>query len=521
MEGKTFKQRYQLKEKLGSGRLGDVYLADDLQVGRQVAVKTLYSQVVSDAAYIEKLEAELKVASALDQPNIVKTIDWGREDDLYFVVTDFVDGRSLKDFLATGGKLPADRAAKIASDTCRALALAHSRGLVHGGLSTNNIFIDEIGEVKVMDIGMAWTASGRGTPQYIAPEQAQRLAVDARTDIYSLGIVLYEMLTGKVPFDDPDSQVVLREQISEEPVAPAVIDPSIPAALNAIVMEALAKDPAARFQSAQEMHDALVRFREALAPAPAAAPAAAAAAPRAEKKGTPAWVWWMLGILGILVVAGIVLAIVLTGGGGEETVAVPNVVGLTEDEARQALDDAGLKMQKEDSYITSENQPTGVVVSQDPAQGSSANKGGSVTVDISTELRMPNVVGLSQSEAESTLKRQEISTIQISNTPVLDPAKVGTVVEQTPAGGTLISPGTSVSLQIGEESEAVLVPNVVGLEQNEAETKLKDADLKVKVEEQQSSVVQPGIVISQNPSVGQQVEKGTEVTIVVAVAPPT
>ncbi len=520
MEGKTFKQRYQLKEKLGSGRLGDVYLADDTQVGLQVAVKILYSQVASDAAYIGKLEAELKVAAGLDQPNTVKTIDWGWEDGLYFVVTDYVDGRSLKDFLVTGGKLPADRAAKVASDTCRALALAHSRGLVHGGLSSHNIFIDEIGEVKVMDIGMAWTASGRGTPQYIAPEQAQRLAVDARTDIYSLGIILYEMLTGKVPFDDPDSQVVLRKQVGEEPVAPAVIDPSIPATLNAIVMEALAKDPVARFQSAQEMHDTLVRFREALAPAPAPVPAAAAAAPPSAKKGTPAWVWWMLGVLGILIVAGIILAVVFTGG-GEESVAVPNVVGMTEDEARQALDDAGLKMQKEDSYITNENQPTGVVVSQDPAQGATANKDDTVTVEVSIELRMPNVIGLSQSEAESTLKKQDVSTIQVSNTPVLDPVKVGTVVEQTPAGGTLITPGTSVSLKIGEETESVLVPNVVGMEQEEAETTLKDADLEVKVEEQQSNVVQPGLVISQNPAVGQQVEKGTEVTIVVAVVPPT
>lgn len=511
MEGKIFKQRYQLREKLGSGRLADVYMADDQQIGRVVAVKILYSEVASDPAYTEKLEAELKVAVGLDQPNIVKTLDWGREDDLYFVVTDYVEGRSLKDFLRTGGKLPADRAAKIASDVCRALALAHSRGLVHGGISTHNIFIDEIGEVKVMDIGMAWTASGRGTPQYTAPEQVQRLAVDARTDVYSVGIVLYEMLTGKVPFDDPDGQKVASMQVNDEPVAPAVIDPSIPAALNALTLEALAKDPALRFQSAQEMHDALVRFREGLVPA--AAPAAA----REEKKSTPAWVWWTFGIVGILIIVGIILAIVLTG--GEEAVTVPNIVGLTESEAVQALDEVGLKLEKEDSYITSENQPTGVVANQDPAQGATLNKGDKVTAEITAELRMPNVIGLSQSEAESTLKKQQISTIQVSNTPVTDPAKVGTVVEQTPAGGSLISPGSSVSLQIGEETTMVPVPNVVGLEQSEAETKLKDADLKVKVEEQTSSVVQPGLVISQNPTMGQQVESGSEVIIVVSKAP--
>ena len=523
MEGKIFKQRYQLREKLGSGRLADVYLADDRQMGRVVAVKVLYSKVASDPAYIQKLEAELKVAADLDQPNIVRPFDWGSEDGLYFVVTDYVEGRSLEDFLRTGGKLPADRSAKIAADVCRALALAHSRGLIHGGISTHNIFIDEIGEVKVMDIGMAWTASGRGTPQYVAPEQVQRLAVDARTDVYSLGIVLYEMLTGKVPFDDPDGQKVVNMQVNDEPVAPAVIDPSIPATLNALILEALAKDPALRFQSVQEMHDALVRFREGLAPTAApAAPAAAAAAPasRREERKTPAWVWWAFGILGVLIIAGIILAIVFTGG-EEEAVTVPNIVGLTESEAGQALDEAGLKLEKEDSYITSEDQPTGVVVSQDPAQGATLNKGDKVTAQISAELRMPNVIGMSQSEAESTLKKQQISTIQVSNTPVSDTTKVGKVVDQSPAGGSLISPGTSVSLEIGEEAETVAVPNVVGLEQDEAEDTIKDADLVPKVEEQASSAVQPGYVISQNPTVGQQVEKGSEVIIVVAVEPPT
>jgi serine/threonine-protein kinase len=510
MEGKVFKQRYQLKQKMGSGRLADTYVADDLQLNKQVAVKVVYEQIASNPSYIQKLEAELKVAAELDHPNITKTYDWGREDDLYFVITEFVEGRSLKSVLSTDGKLPPQRAARVASDVCGALELAHSRSLIHGGISTHNIFISEIGQVKLMDVGMAWTATGRGTPQYISPEQAQGLAVDARSDIYSLGIVLYDLLTGKVPFDDPNAETVISRQINEEPVAPSVIDPAIPANLNALVLKALAKDPALRFQSASEMKAALSRFLEGLAAAPAAAPAPE------EKKSSLAWLWITLGVIGVLAIVGVILAIVFTGGDG--TIEVPDIVGMSESQAQQALDNAGLKMETEEEYVTSPSQQVGVVVDQDPAAGDKVDEGDTVKATISAELDMPNVLGMTQSEAEDALDEAGLKSITINETPVTEPNMVGKVTAQNPQAGTPVTEDTRVTLEIGKESELTNVPNVVGLDQSDAESALKDAGLEVKVEEQQSPAVPEGRVISQNPSAGTNVAKGTTVTIVVSTA---
>jgi eukaryotic-like serine/threonine-protein kinase len=251
---------------------------------------------------------------------------------------------------------------------------------------------------------------------------------------------------------------------------------------------------------------------------PRGSAAAGAAVP--GKKGSKAWAW-AAGIITVLVIAGIVLAIVLTAGGGEgEMVTVPNLVGLSEDEARDSLESVGLKLQKEDDYITSESKQVGVVSSQDPAAGTSLEEGKSVTAKVTAELRMPNVIGQTPSEAEAALKKQGISMIVVSNTPVTDAGEVGKVVSQDPAGGSLISKDTKVTLEVGEESKTVAVPDVVGLVQAEAETTIENAGLKVTVQEKEDATVPAGQVLSQDPASGKQVDKGSTVTIVVS-KPPT
>lgn len=529
MEGKLFKERYRLKTKLGSGRLGDAYLADDLQLGREVVVKVLYQEFAGNEAYIQKLEAESRVASGLESPVIVKPLDWGRDEGLYFVVTDYVEGRSLARILASeGGRAPSERAARVSSEICGALQLAHARGLIHCGISTSNIFIDEFGQVKLMDLGMAWDATGRGTPQYISPEQAQGLTPDARSDLYSLGIVIYQALTGKVPFDDPDNQVVINSQLSQVPADPSVVNPAIPAPLSALVMKSLSKDPALRFQSAQQMHGALLQFLEGAA-APAPAPAVAAPVEPKADKGSRAGIWALGIVIGLIVVGGIVVLLLGFAVGPKwfvsedtpATVTVPNLSGLTEAQARASLDNVGLKMVKQDDYVTSESEKLGVVDAQNPYAGTSLAKGSSVTVGITTALRMPNVLGQSQKDATSTLNNQKITNITINDVPVTDTSQIGKVVKQDPNAGTLISPGISATLQVGVESKTttVTVPKVTGDTQADATTALENAGFKVTVQKQPSPTVPTGQVISQNPAANTQADKGSTVTIVVSIGP--
>ncbi len=266
LQTKLFKRRYRLRKRLGSGGLADIYFADDLLFQGSVIANVIYPGVAANPAYRERLEAQARMAAALDHPNIARTIDWGYEDGLYLLISEYVEGRSLGEVLRTEGKLPPPWAARTALAVCDALELAHSRNLVHGGLSTRNIMIDEIGQVKVEDFGMGWAASGRGYPQYISPEQIQRQATDGRSDIYSLGVILYQMLTGRVPFDDPDIKTTAYRQLNEVPVSPSVIDPSIPASPNAIAMKALAKNPASRYLTAKKMHDALLLYVDGVAP---------------------------------------------------------------------------------------------------------------------------------------------------------------------------------------------------------------------------------------------------------------
>jgi serine/threonine protein kinase len=526
MEGKLFKERYQLKRKLGAGRLGESYLADDLQLAREVVVKVLLPELASNTTYIERLEAESRVAAGLDSSVIVKPLDWGRQDDLYFVVTDYVEGQSLNQMLLPGARIPADRAARVISEICEALQQAHARGIIHCGLSTSNIFMDEFGRVRLMDLGMAWDATGRGTPQYVSPEQAKGLAMDARSDVYSLGIVFYEALTGRTPFEDADGQDVLGRQISEIPTEPTVIDPSIPAPLGAVIMKALTKDPALRYQSARQMRDALLGYLEgAAAPAPMAAPAPVTAGVVKESRAGA----WALGIVIGLIVIGSIVVLLLGFAVGPKwfvsedntttTVTVPNLTGLTEDQARSSLESAGLRMSRQDDYIASESQATGVVSSQSPAAGTSLAKGSSVTAKITTALRMPNVVGQSQKDATSTLNGQKITNVTVNNVAVTDAGQVGKVVKQDPAGGALISPGVSVTLQVGEAAKTVAVPGVVGSDKSAATTALQNAGFKVQSQDQASPTVPAGKVISQNPAAGAQADTGSTVTIVVSTGP--
>ncbi|MDI7252492.1 MAG: PASTA domain-containing protein, partial [Actinomycetota bacterium] len=521
-----------LKEKLGSGGMADVYLADDLLLEREVAVKVLHPQYAADPAYIQRFRHEAQAAANLNHPNIVNIYDWGNEGDLYYIVMEYVEGRDLKEVLRNEGRILPERAAEITAEVCAALQFAHRHNLVHRDIKPHNIFLTSIGQVKVMDFGIAREGNGSGftqtgvvmgTPQYISPEQAQGGPVDGRSDIYSLGVVLYEMLTGRVPFDDPNPVTVAYRQVREDPIPPSVIDPEIPPALEAVVMKAMAKNPANRYQTAQEMKADLLRFLEGMpvtaTPVLPGTPAPAAAAGTEPRRGVP-WGWIAAGVAAFLVILGVVLSLVLTGRGAK--VEVPNLQGMTEEQARQTLEGLGLKLgQVEDYYIEDPSEKVGVVVAQDPEWGTLLRKGEKVNVTISREMKMPGVVGMSREAAEEKLRDAGVTIIEIVNKPVDDEDKVGKVVSQDPPAGRLISPRTNVRLEVGAEIKKVAVPNVVGMLKDDAERTLRNAGFQVTVTEEASTDVEKGRVIRQSPLANQKVAEGSTVTIVVSTGPAT
>ncbi len=533
MLGSVFNQRYRLKEKLGSGGMAEVYLADDLLLGREVAVKVLHAQFASDPAFIQRFRHEAQAAANLNHPNIVNVYDWGNEGDLYYIVMEYVEGRDLKEILRTEGRLLPERAAEITAEVCAALQFAHRGKLVHRDIKPHNIFVTNLGRVKVMDFGIAREGNGSGmtqtgmvmgTPQYISPEQAQGLAVDGRSDIYSLGVVLYEMLTGQVPFDDPNPVTTTYKQVREDPMPPSVIDPEIPVTLEAIVMKAMSKNPANRFQNAQEMKADLLRFLEGMpvSATPVLQEAAYAGSAAAAPAAAPArkWPWTVAAVAAVLVATGIVLALVLGGGGGKAE--VPNLQGMSEQEARSTLESLGLQLgEVEDRYIEEETERAGVVISQDPEWGTMLAKGEKVSVTVTRELRMPEVTGKTRNEAESALKEIGVSVIEIQNVPVDDEDEVNVILSQKPQGGQLISPNTSVKLEVGVEQKKVAVPDVEGYKQADAEETLREADFQVEVVEEASSEVPEGEVIRQSPLANYKALQGSTVTIWVSSGPST
>ncbi len=539
MLGKVFNNRYRLKEKIGSGGMADVYLADDLLLNREVAIKVLHPQYAADPSFIQRFRYEAQAAANLNHPNIVNIYDWGNEGDIYYIVMEYVEGRDLKQILLTEGRFMPERAAEIAAEICAALQFAHRQNLVHRDIKPHNIIITPMGQVKVMDFGIARVGTGNGmtqtgtvmgTAQYISPEQAQGQAVDARSDIYSLGVVLYEMLLGRVPFDDDNAIAVAYKQVKEDPVPITLVDRSMPPALEAIVMKALAKNPENRYGSAQEMKADLLRWLEGMpvnaTPVLASAPvlptesmAAAAVQDYNQENRSRPWVWVIAALAAVLVITGIVLAIVLTGGGGT-MVAVPNVANLSEADAQRALETAGLKMTVSDqfAYITVEGDAEGVVKSQDPASGTNIKKGSSVEVVLTKAFHIPDVTNMKLDDAKNVLSTNRLTLGNVTEVASADNQK-GIVLSQDPAGNALSHPGIAVNLSVGKGVEMVGVPELAGKTQDDAVNALTVVGLIASVKQQSSDTVPAGKVISSDPAANTQVAKGSTVTVNVSSGP--
>lgn len=486
--------RYELQRRVGRGGMAEVFLARDRLLDRPVAIKILFPEFATDPSFVARFRREAQRAANLNHPNIVGVYDWGKERGTYYIVMEYVDGQSVSEILRADGPFPAKRAAQIAADTAAALGFAHQKDVVHRDVKPGNILITRNGEVKVADFGIAramtssseenltQTGSVMGTATYFSPEQAQGKPVDARTDLYALGVVLYEMVSGKPPYQ-ADSPVAIAYKHVQEPL-PSLKEraPSVPADYEAVTVKALAKDPDQRYQSGKEMRADLIRFVQgrpveaAVVGAPVLAGAAAGHGPRTPAQGNPTVAavppardrrdeppteprrtgWFFVAIVALLaVLAGLLFLFGRELGIFDDTpkqVALPSVVGDTEVNATSTLRVLGFSV---NPVHVASDQEVGIVVDQDPAggDGKKVDEGSVITLKVSSgpETKpLPNVVDQTFDAAVDTLVRAGFDRNRIRRVDQESTQQAGTVIQQTPLPGDY-SPATDITLVVAKE----------------------------------------------------------------------
>ncbi|HET7429160.1 MAG TPA: Stk1 family PASTA domain-containing Ser/Thr kinase, partial [Gaiellales bacterium] len=449
--GELFDGRYRLERRIGTGGMADVYLAEDETLHRQVAIKILADRYTQDEGFVERFRREATAAAGLNHPNIVSIYDRGECDGTYYIAMEYIDGPTLKEEITSRAPLPEAEAVGYAQQVLQALEFAHRRGVIHRDIKPHNMMLTEDGLLKVTDFGIARAAnqvemtevgSIVGTAQYLSPEQARGQTVGPQSDIYSLGVVLYEMLTGEVPFTGSSAVEIAMKQVNERPVPPSQKNRLISPAVEAIVMRALAKDPAMRFRSAREMADELERARRGLGVSQdtqqatqvigayeaagatqvmGAAPTGvmtAGGGPPPQQQPRRSALPWILVLL--LLIASAVVGYIVYQQLQTDQVKVPNVAGFTELQAKSQLQQAGFTTATERK--ASKTVPAGTVIGTDPPGGSEADKGSQVTILLSTgpkSVKLPDLHGKPLSQALQTL-----ADLGLSANPVQIPSKL-------------------------------------------------------------------------------------------------
>ena len=523
--------RYALGEELGRGGMAEVHAGTDTRLGRPVAVKVLRADLARDPAFQSRFRREAQAAASLDGPNVVGVYDTGEEaDGRAWIVMELVEGRTLREVLTTEGRLLPQRALEIGVDICSALDIAHRAGIVHRDIKPGNVMLTPAGEVKVMDFGIARAAAGSestmtqteaviGTAAYLSPEQARGEHVDARSDLYSLGCLLYELLTGSPPFVGDSAVAVAYQHVREAPVPPSRYVEGLSPDVDAIVLTAMAKQPERRYDDADAMREDLLR---AAAGEPVLASAAVAESPAPSALGVPAadqastrWIWTAYAVVVLLVAVGSgVLMNALLGDDRSELIKPPTVVGLGQRDAVRQLVAAGLQVEKVTGVFGT--QPAGTVIAQSPDRNFFVRRGGSVDLTVSRgqeQTTVPYVVGRTLDEATSELRAMKLlltTTSRDGNYPE------GQVVDAVPRPGTVVNTRTKVQLVIASGKNEV--PDVRGLDEQAAIAQLGAAGFTIGVRRVPSDQV-TGTVLDQTP-VGRLATVGSSVVIDVAAAPP-
>ncbi|HEX7278407.1 MAG TPA: PASTA domain-containing protein [Solirubrobacterales bacterium] len=598
-EGTVVDNRYRVLRRIGGGGMADVWLAEDAHLQRQVALKVLHRRYLQDPEFVGRFQREAEHAAGLQHPNIVSVFDRGQDGEVNYIAMQYVQGPTLKELIDRG--LTPDQAVALVRQVLEGARFAHRNGIVHRDLKPQNVIVDGEGKAIVTDFGIAragvseitQTGSVMGTPHYLSPEQAQGFEVTPVSDLYSIGVILYEALTRRVPFEADSAVAIAMKQVSETPQRPSSINPQVSPALDAVVMRALEKEPGQRFQSA----DAFIAALDAALKDPGVGQgtAAFAAAPAVVEEGPPEdkrkWWPWILLVAAILIglLAGWALTrdtttkvpnvtgnqlgvaitlleqdgftvgdvvrvereapanevleqdpsasppadqasedcafitffcskpdVTLTVSAGPGSAAVPSTAGQTQEEATEALEDAGFQVSVQ--RVNSETVESGLVVNSEPRGGSTATKGSTVAIFVSRGPKLVKVPVLVGSQREAAVQRLRSNGLEPSISEEESPEPKGRVIQQSPDAGSRVEPGSAVAIVVssGEEEKQSRVPNVIGKLRREAVEAIRAAGLQPSVEEEETSVTgKVGRVTDQFPPPGSELEPGETVTITV------
>jgi eukaryotic-like serine/threonine-protein kinase len=507
-----FGDRYEVQGRIGVGGMAEVWRGYDRVLNRTVAIKTLLPQFARDASFVDRFRREAQAAARLNHHGIVSVYDSGTDGETPYIVMQFIEGRTLADYLASGKTIPPMKAAQVAKEIAEALAAAHSEGVIHRDIKPANVMVTRDGKVLVMDFGIARLISGPetapqtsavlGTASYLSPEQAQGQSVDARTDIYALGVVLYEMLAGRPPFTGDSPMAIAYKQVNATPEAPSSVNPDVPPELDAVVMRALSKNPANRYQTGQEFADDLERARTGgqvmatpLLPAGGEAtqvisrpqPTSVLPPQQDEPGGSrKAWAGALIAIVIMaLLAAGAYLVVTMLADGGQgELVAVPNLIGLTQLQAEQKLDGAGLIVGEKTTRRT-DRVPAGQVVDQDPVAGNQIQAGKAVNLVIAAapkRVQVPALEGLTVDEARADLEAAKLILGEVKQENSQDVPE-GRIISQTPVAGGQVPKDTPVDVVVSAGPSVVIVPDVTCRTYSSAKAELQGLGLQVELGE--------------------------------------
>ncbi len=549
---RTLADRYELLGHIARGGMADVFEARDTLLGRRVAVKVLHSQFSSDEAFVKRFRREAQAAANLSHPNIVGIYDWGQEGSTYFIVMELIEGRSLRDVLRDDGPLMPKRAIEISAEVAAALSVAHRSGLVHRDIKPGNILLAADGTVKVTDFGIAraWDDSSEltktgaviGTATYFSPEQAQGSPADERSDIYALGVVMYEMLAGRPPFSGESPVAVAYQHVSSLAAQPSLDNPDVPPDLDAIVMRALDKNPEARYQTADDLRQALLLFLRGEAPAtvpsaeaptrliqpiPVPPPTATpdeiyrqVAPPEPASSQLPFIITTFALVVALAVGIFLLLKALAPGTPDLALITIPDVAGMTQAEALLELQQLGFNVIPEPN--ASDTVEEGRVIGTKPAAGEEAEDGAFIIVYVSLGAEafpVPPVVGQDLVRATELIEKAGLVLGTVEQVPD-EVAPAGQVISQNPPAGEDAAPGTAVDLVVSTGLEEFPIPDdLVGRSEGDVGFILGNLGLIVVFDTEFSSEVLKGFVIRTDPTAGATVNKGDQVTVYISDGP--